>query len=741
MQVTPNNILPQVSQVAFQPNVGVPQSGIYQSLQTGMDMVNQPINQRIALEQLEQTKINTELAQQRLEFQLQEFDFRKQQNERAITKEIEEYRQGVFSKTDAILGMPLLTDEDEVTMKKYYDKYNITQDGIKGMLDGNEFKIRGFEKELMRMMAEPEVQKIFQRTGAAKTLADAVAKNPNAFDLNAVRNGLNSAHTDPELNPRLLNPTNFFKRTNPDDELQEKFGDKYNATDAQGKIYLEKRAVQELQTAYPGQQVIGSDGNVLPEWQERVDYILNKGVLSDEAIASRVSGIVDLYEPTTEEERAVRSKAIVDMIQLGREIGGTKGAQQVLLEEMRIGKQEAAKRADERRILEKARLDNASKEEVARIRGNKVDSSTYIEARKNLYSGAGSGEAQQGANLLYQQYDVDITDPLEAVRLQREINGADKDVEMGVDRYLTKKMLPDIMKSSPATITAAVKEAYASSIESKIEGGKILYKTEKKGEWNEADINQLVADSPTLRRKTGDIMLDRKEAALKAEAKAATRRSASPAVTNLGTLVASGEGSPLAYNRGNAGDTKAMLPDDITLAEVMRRQSLPKENADRIFAVGSYQVIPSTMREAVTALGINPNQPFTQELQNEIFNYIITEKRPDVGKVLNKPTQPTDAELFAAQKALAMEFASIGVPEDMQGHYRKVKKGESYYAGGAGNNKASIDSSEALSALKKSRTGPGTVPYLREREEYWRSMDAQPTTQQTQGSSKINWLD
>ena len=163
----------------------------------------------------------------------------------------------------------------------------------------------------------------------------------------------------------------------------------------------------------------------------------------------------------------------------------------------------------------------------------------------------------------------------------------------------------------------------------------------------------------------------------------------------LGNLIARGEGDYGSYNRGRAGDAKGDKIDfsQMTVGEVMRRQELPAGDPDRLFAVGKYQVIPSTMKGAVDTLGIDKDAKFTPQLQERIFaDYLMDEKRPDIkAYVTGKTSGPEGLE--RAQYATALEWASVGDPR---------KGGASHY-GGTANNAASITPDEVGRKLNDMR--------------------------------------
>ncbi|UNW14046.1 hypothetical protein MP631_11135 [Xanthomonas phaseoli pv. phaseoli] len=163
----------------------------------------------------------------------------------------------------------------------------------------------------------------------------------------------------------------------------------------------------------------------------------------------------------------------------------------------------------------------------------------------------------------------------------------------------------------------------------------------------------------------------------------------------------SGRDNYNAYNRGTyvgadgrehiRGSTGPLDFSGMTVGEVMDSQALPRGDEDRLFAVGRYQVIPSTMKDAVNKLCLERSQEFTPELQDQVFSdYLITHKK---SAVRNYITDASGSSLNSAQKALAQEWASIADPGT----------GKSYYDKPGGSNHASITSAETEQALNTMR--------------------------------------
>jgi peptidoglycan hydrolase-like protein with peptidoglycan-binding domain len=198
----------------------------------------------------------------------------------------------------------------------------------------------------------------------------------------------------------------------------------------------------------------------------------------------------------------------------------------------------------------------------------------------------------------------------------------------------------------------------------------------------------------------------------------------------LGALISSGEGGYGSYNRGRAGDANGAQIDfsQMTVGEVMRRQDLPRNDPDRLFAVGKYQMIPDTLAEGVQTLGIDRNAKFTPQLQERMFaDFLIDEKRPQVKDYITGQTGGQQG-LQSAQLALAREFASIADP----------RTGRSVYDGDSAGNSASITAGEVGTVLTQMRgqyqqnISSGMSPA-----EAYRALSGDPNAQgQTQGQTQ-----
>lgn len=91
----------------------------------------------------------------------------------------------------------------------------------------------------------------------------------------------------------------------------------------------------------------------------------------------------------------------------------------------------------------------------------------------------------------------------------------------------------------------------------------------------------------------------------------------------------------------------------LTVGQVMQLQ---KEG--KVFATGKYQIVPNTLREAVSTLGIDPNTPYDRKTQDYIFtNRLLGSKRPNIEKYIKGNGKITDAAI-----AMAAEWESFAAP-------------------------------------------------------------------------------
>lgn len=180
-------------------------------------------------------------------------------------------------------------------------------------------------------------------------------------------------------------------------------------------------------------------------------------------------------------------------------------------------------------------------------------------------------------------------------------------------------------------------------------------------------------------------------------------------------LIASKEGNYNSVNRGEAGDSPGGAAKyfgknltDMSVDEVMNLQGQKK-----LFAAGKYQIVPTTMEDFVARGGVSRNDMFNEATQEKFPKYVVYTKRPEVGDYLNGKGSLEDALI-----GLSAEFASIGVPRDMQpgeygsGYPKTFRpKGTTFYGGTS--NAAHTTPESVASALKQVKGGGSQSPQPR----------------------------
>lgn len=160
----------------------------------------------------------------------------------------------------------------------------------------------------------------------------------------------------------------------------------------------------------------------------------------------------------------------------------------------------------------------------------------------------------------------------------------------------------------------------------------------------------------------------------------------------------------------------------MTIKEVMTSQE--DDTSIGMFATGRFQVVPKTLKDAVSKLNLDVNAPYDAEIQDKIFNdYLIKLKRPAIINYLEGNGSVEDAIYDWAK-----EFASAGVRKGKEispsktefetnsdGSFLRDKKGNkihkkryaqaegvSYYSGD-GINKAHIKPDDMVKVLEDSK--------------------------------------
>lgn len=139
----------------------------------------------------------------------------------------------------------------------------------------------------------------------------------------------------------------------------------------------------------------------------------------------------------------------------------------------------------------------------------------------------------------------------------------------------------------------------------------------------------------------------------------------------------------------------------MTLDEVLAAQKgWSKNNGSS--AAGGYQFMRATLVELIAELGLRGSQLLDTDLQDRLGFHLLKRRGYQ---------QYVDGTINAVEfgKRLAMEWASFPVLVDCKGAHRKLKRGQSYYAGD-GLNKALVAPEKIEQLLLLVRKAPDLAP-------------------------------
>ena len=145
---------------------------------------------------------------------------------------------------------------------------------------------------------------------------------------------------------------------------------------------------------------------------------------------------------------------------------------------------------------------------------------------------------------------------------------------------------------------------------------------------------------------------------------------------------------------------------DYTLGEVIAFQSRGRDNIGQLWATGRYQIIPNTLKGLKKSLQLGDNVVYNQQVQDAMGYRLLTERKP-IRDYIEGKVEDNQKNLEEAAKSVAMIWSSVGVPHDMQGRRKYIRKNQSYYAGGG--DVASVDTADVQNALRNFRGSKKTI--------------------------------
>lgn len=153
-----------------------------------------------------------------------------------------------------------------------------------------------------------------------------------------------------------------------------------------------------------------------------------------------------------------------------------------------------------------------------------------------------------------------------------------------------------------------------------------------------------------------------------------------------------------AYNLGSNGNTITAGNQRLELVSMTLGEVMAKQRRKEIFAVGKYQMIPTTLQEGVENLGLSESLKFDRTTQDLLFSgWLMKNKRPAIHAYITGTGPQKEAQV-----AGAMEWASIACPPGTKGHLGHDVSNKSYYDGHGGN-VAHITVDEFLYALNEAK--------------------------------------
>jgi hypothetical protein len=161
--------------------------------------------------------------------------------------------------------------------------------------------------------------------------------------------------------------------------------------------------------------------------------------------------------------------------------------------------------------------------------------------------------------------------------------------------------------------------------------------------------------------------------------------------SSFSSLISKAESGPAGYNAYNQPQKpSAIIKGPIGLTRMTLDQVMSRQNAKQLFAVGKYQIIPSTLKEAKEKMGLTGKELFDEKLQERIFKeYLAGSKRPALSAYLSGESN----DIMAAMIDAAKEWRGLPDP----------RTGKTYADKGAVGNKANVSVEELRAALEADR--------------------------------------
>jgi len=139
-----------------------------------------------------------------------------------------------------------------------------------------------------------------------------------------------------------------------------------------------------------------------------------------------------------------------------------------------------------------------------------------------------------------------------------------------------------------------------------------------------------------------------------------------------------------------------------TIGEVMAFQARSRDANGQLWATGRYQIIPNTLKGAVSKVGLKNSDPYNEENQDKLAFQLLTE-RSAIKNYLNGTVADTLENRQKAALEMAKIWSSIGIPYNLNGK----QQNQSYYA--SKGDKASVASEIIQEKLQQLRSNFSAV--------------------------------
>lgn len=354
--ITPLNILPQVSQLAFNPTIQPPQGGAFQAAAIGQQIMQVPLQTAQVIASIETQKANTELQKQQIDLAIQKFNFLEQQYQNEQEKYLDQLRGGALKTADQIFGIQFTNPEDAKNFTAALENEGIDKNTMASLVDADQVQVKDFYRKLNTVIGDPVWNRKIEMETRLDALGAEIAKNPSAFDTDAYFNLVERVQAGKDVSLRELSAANALKPKDMVAELHKKYGQFKNIglTEEAGE-WVVQHGVNDGYPEAVVREVIGLN----------IDFdalALNAAqILFDDDYAEGVGMVRSMFEEeyTMGGKEAVKAlNAKFTALQVSKKLEEVKNKEKILLEHEKgeIKKQQEALKQSGGNVIENGKL-------------------------------------------------------------------------------------------------------------------------------------------------------------------------------------------------------------------------------------------------------------------------------------------------------------------------------------------------------------------------------------------------